>query len=103
MATIAFTIFDRGCYGDGAFGHQHTRERCAAKLQQLARILESTDNPKYACKLRAIDGLIDELRGEMSDDASEELDACELLNEHTPSEAHWGWDQGDFGLWTEVD
>ncbi len=73
-----------GCYGDGRFGHQHTRERCAELLESFG--YRGT--------------LIDDLRGEMSDDASEEDDACDWLEENaTHATATWGWQDGDFGLW----
>jgi hypothetical protein len=73
-----------GCYGDGALGHQHTRERCADLLESMG----------YRGTLPA------ELRGEMSDDASEEFEACEWLEENAPHPtASWGWHDGDFGLW----
>lgn len=74
-----------GCYGDGANGHQHTRAKCADLLESLG------------CRDTV---LIDSLRGDMSDDASEEEDAVDWLEEHAEhATARWGWQDGDFGLW----
>jgi hypothetical protein len=79
---------DAGCYGDGALGHQHTREACAAKVEEI--FVASPER----------DAVIAALRGEMSDDASEEDDACDMLNEACGYRAvAWGWQDGDFGLW----
>jgi len=86
--------FEPGCYGDGTFGHQHTRIACATVLNAV--IMPAFANRHVAVKL------IDELRGDMSDDASEEYDACDMLNEHVPHEGYtWGWQDGDFGLWPD--
>ncbi len=77
-----------GCHGDGSLGHQHTREACAARLREF--VPESPER----------DALIAELRGEMSDDASEEDDAVDMLNEACGYRSiAWGWQDGDFGLW----
>lgn len=82
-----------GCYGDGAFGHQHTRNVCAAILKFYA---EAQDAPARVWQIAVA------LRDEMSDDAQEEYDACDWLNDHAAVEgAFWGWQDGDFGLWTE--
>lgn len=79
-----------GCYGDGRLGHQHTRQLCASMLVYVWSKVD-IDQPT---------DIINELCREMSDDASEEQDACDWLNEHDPLENHyWGWYQGDFGLW----
>jgi hypothetical protein len=103
--------WEPGCYGDGAFGHQHTRESCAGvlldALDAARASLRIADHEPTALHwryqtFRACDGLIAELRGEMSDDASEEYDAEDLLNEIAPVDGHfWGWQDGDFGLWPE--
>jgi hypothetical protein len=97
-----------GCYGDGTFGHQHTRERCAEVLEHYA---EANFTSRGIAAPLAIYGYADkptverlaaDLRGEMSDDASEEDTACEWLNTHAPFDgAYWGWNDGDFGLWPE--
>jgi len=76
--------WDLGCYGDGTFGHQHTRERCA-------EIVTSGAGPLKICRA---------LQGPMSDDAQEEYDACDWLNETCAVYgAVWSWQDGDFGLW----
>lgn len=81
-----------GCYGDGTYGHQHTRESCAETIGHVAHETEGT------AKVPGI--IVDALRGEMSDDAWEEHAACEWLERWAPhSWATWGWQAGDFGLW----
>lgn len=92
-----------GCYGDGTFGHQHTREACSDVLGYFydenfrsrgLHVPSLGDWTPY--------DLLMALRAEMTDDASEELAACEWLNEHVPFKgATWGWQDGDFGLWPE--
>ena len=78
--------YEIGCYGDGTNGHQHTRHACANILHTFAS---------------ASGRLIDDLRKEMTDDADEEIAACSWLNNHSPHNgASWGWQDGDFGLWT---
>ena len=72
-----------GCHGDGALGHQHTRNQCASVL------LVHGGPPE----------LVAALKGDMSDDAWEELEACDWLNERAPEGYLWGWQDGDFGLW----
>jgi hypothetical protein len=83
--------WEPGCYGDGAFGHQHTRERCADILRsEVSR----------AGTLNLNRRLLSALTGEMSDDAWEERDAVEILNALAWVDGHsWGWRDGDFGLW----
>lgn len=90
MANITITSsLYAGCYGDGTHGHQHTRARCADTIESLA------GGSDYA-------EIIAALRGEMSDDASEEDDACEVLEQIACMAGHsWGWQDGDFGLWTD--
>ena len=83
-----------GTYGDGTYGHQHTRERCAEIVQDIARTIAHPGERSTG------DDLVDALVEEMSDDASEEQDACDWLNEHAAvNNATWGWQDGDFGLW----
>jgi hypothetical protein len=56
-------VDDAGCYADGALGHDHVRHVLADLVRELGH-----------------DALAEELRYDMSDDASEELDALEVLN-----------------------
>lgn len=80
--------WDRGSYGDGALGHDHTRAQCA-------HVLVEFNGPR---------DIIEALRGEMSDDGWEEQAACDFLNETAATDgAFWGWQDGDFGLWIEAD
>jgi len=74
-----FTAQDFGCFGDGAFGHQHVRESLANLLVQMFRHSpRGGDGPYWD---NTVSPLVEELRGDMSDDASEEYDAIDLLNE----------------------
>lgn len=59
-----FTTKDAGCVADGAFGHAHVRE-------VLAELLAVRDGHAE---------LVAELQYDMSDNASEELEAIEILN-----------------------
>jgi S-formylglutathione hydrolase FrmB len=77
-----------GVWGDGTFGHQHTRVVCAEVLRMFG-------GPK---------DVEAELFGDMSDDAQEENDACDWLTDHVAPAGYWfGWDDGDFGLWPDND
>jgi len=77
-----------GCYGDGAFGHQHTRERCAEMLESLS--IDCSEQRDLEASLRS----------EMPDDAEDEYLACVILEANYPCDnAWWGWQDGDFGLW----
>lgn len=92
--------YELGCYGDGAFGHQHTRERCAELLLQVAGAFVARGEAVPQRHWGELYSLVDDLRRAMSDDASEEFAACDWLTEHAPVEgAWWGWQEGDFGLW----
>lgn len=86
------TKIEIGCYGDGGFGHQHTRERCA---DTVAHVAEQTNTPEPRHVTMS-------LRGEMPGDAWDEYEACDWLNAHAPlTSAVWDWRDGDFGLWTD--
>lgn len=92
-----------GCYGDGTFGHRHTREACAVVLAHyVGENFRSRGLPVPDCTgAQGPDDVCMALRDEMTDDAGEEYAAAEWLNEHAPFEgASWGWQDGDFGLWT---
>lgn len=86
MAAVKLSHNDAGCWGDGSFGHQHTRERCANVLQALG--CSETE-------------LLDSLRGPMPDDAWDEEEAEAWLNDFVsrPDGLWFGWLDGDFGLW----
>lgn len=95
-----------GCYGDGALGHQHTRDQAATVLMHYVNenfTSRGQATPKPALYETA-DALACDLNKPMSDDAAEEYTACEWLNDHAPFEgAYWGWQDGDFGLWYSDD
>ena len=74
---------DVGCYADDCGGEKHIRE-------VLAGLVEP-----YGDKGRK---LAEELRGEPSDDASEDYEALDLLNEDTVEGIHWELDGGLFLL-----
>lgn len=85
-----------GCYADGSLGHQHTRNRCSEFLTECSANNPEVDATTYYRALQ----MQRELRAEMSDDASEEDDACDFLDRFMGREdAAWGWQDGDFGLW----
>lgn len=95
---------DVGCYGDGGFGHQHTRECCANVIEHYAKenFTSRGKRAPHCPSGRMPDALTACLHGEMSDDAWEEDAACDWLNEHAPFEGcYWGWRDGDFGLWRD--
>jgi hypothetical protein len=86
---------DRGSWGDGSLGHQHTRNQCAWLLADLAHVWDG-DVYYEAIGLAAV------LKRPMTDDASEENAACGWLNTHAAQiGATWGWCDGDFGLWPD--
>ena len=60
---MRFTKHDTGCYADGAFGHEHVRER----LRDLVWYWADND-------------LRESLGGPMPDDAWDEDEALEILN-----------------------
>ena len=101
--------YEPGCYGDGTLGHQHTREKCSEVLQGFVeyrtRTLGKTAQPSYM--VRRWSEIVRALEDEMSDDAQEEYDACELINEiwelnfQPEPTCYWGWQDGDFGLWQD--
>lgn len=92
MNSIELTSSDIGCWGDGSFGHQNTRNCCGNTLKALGNQNEE---------------LVASLYGPMPDDAWDEHEAETWLNElvsSRPPEAYFGWQDGDFGLWkTEHD
>lgn len=92
-------------YGDGTFGHQHTRERCADVLAYYANenfTSRGQPLPTFGI-LRTVEEIVASLRSEMSDDATEEYAACDWLNEFAPfTGASWDWRDDDFGLWPDV-
>ena len=86
-----------GCWGDGTLGHRHTREACAETIEYYCRENFTSRGQPEPDGTQAI---IDDLKGDMSDDASEESNAEDWLNDHAPFDGClWGWQDGDFGLW----
>lgn len=72
-----FHTHDTGCFADGSFGHDHVRATLANLLELMFR-----HHPRGGDGVHWGDAapLVAELRGEMSDDASEEYDAINMLN-----------------------
>lgn len=88
---VKYTVVSRGCFGDGAFGHQHVRERLATLLEELAA---GPLIPEASTRADA-EGLAEELRGPMSDDASEEIAGLEMLNDWGVDGVHFDFVDGD--------
>jgi hypothetical protein len=86
---IHFTKRDVGCYADGAYGHDHIRERLADLVESVGR------------RSLALDKLIEDLRNPMSDDASEEEDALDYLQTFTAEGVYWAFEGGDLILWED--
>lgn len=90
-----------GCWGDGRYGHQYTRERCAYAIRCVMASVPSATWADHAVKVAP---LLRALDADMSDDANEETEACDWLNDIAGRNGHWwGWQDGDFGLWPEDD
>lgn len=91
-----FTLDDVGCHADGAFGHQHCRERLASLLD------EAFDGKGFDHLVVA--GL---LRGPGSDDLAEEDEAIDLLQSVTEDGLFWAFLDGDLilgredGMWAD--
>lgn len=91
MAT--YTCKNVGCYGDGGFGHAHVRSRLAALCNEAAASASHPGDQQTLTELAA------KLAGEMSDDASEEYDALEMLNDTVCDGAvHFEFCDGDLLL-----
>ena len=90
---IYFTLKNIGCYADGAFGHKHIRETLVREIETLRQRTGSRrfDSQKMHDMLVA-------LRGEMSDDASEEDEAIDVLNEYCADGVHFSMIDGDLML-----
>ncbi len=75
--------YAEGCYADGSKGHNHIRSRLAELV-----IDHGIEN----------DELVGFLRADMSDDASEELDAIDAMNELVPHNHDCTWQMIDGDL-----
>ena len=89
---IYFKAKDVGCFADGTYGHQHIRERLATEVETIARRTVKVDEVK---------DLLASLRGEMSDDASEEDEALDFLNSYAASNVRFEFVDGDLMLVTD--
>lgn len=90
---VVYTAEDAGCYADGANGHDHVRRKLADLI-----LTNGPPTPWSADLHKRIADLWTELHREMSDDASEEDEAIELLNEVTNDTAVWMMHDGDLLL-----
>lgn len=93
-----------GIYGDSTYGHRTTRVACAAVLATYADrlFIERGIAVPASDDGTAVTDVVAALRGSMTDDANEEYLACWWLNEYAGRpEATWGWNDGDFGLWSD--
>jgi len=79
---VAGMPMEPGCYGDGLYGWQYVRNVLAARIMGLGPL--GAD-------------LAEELQSDMSDDASEEDEALDLLNEHTVG-GYWAFGEDGEGL-----
>lgn len=88
---------DVACYADSAFGHDHARKVLADLVEMNA--WRVTNDAKEVCR---INSLIDELRGEMSDDDCETDEALEFLNEKCCTKGvYFDFENGDLILFPE--
>lgn len=76
-----FTSEDAGVWADGTLGHSHIREVLADLMKEMGH-----------------SSLAKELRGPMSDDASEEDEALDVLNDNTEEGVFWEFYEGDLVL-----
>lgn len=81
---------DVGCFADGTFGHNYIRSGLSILLLSLF-----PENCAETTELRI------RLNQEMSDDASEEDDAINLLNDHACEGAYFEMVDGDLMLSVE--
>lgn len=88
-----YTVKDVGCFGDSSFGHQHVRNCLATLLQHLLRPCGAEVDGKDV-----VEQCIQALQGEMSDDASEEYEAIEMLNDVAVDGVHFEFCDGDLLL-----
>lgn len=89
---LAWSRGDAGCWADGAAGHKHVRNRLA---QLVANVWTQEMLDKYGYDVA------EALDVEMSDDASEEDDALDILQEFTESGFVWEFVDGDLMLVNE--
>jgi len=86
MVKVNGKVIDPGCYADGSFGYDHIRSVLADLVEEFL------DDSKLA----------EELRGPMSDDDSEALDAIDRLNEITVN-GYWTLEDGDLLLLDDIE
>ena len=88
---MKYTPANVGCYADGVFGHDHARERLTHLLAECGKI--SNDRIE----------LIEALRAPVSDDASEEYEALDILNSEICDGVYFDFVDGDLLLVREGD
>jgi hypothetical protein len=86
---LAWNKNDAGCWADGALGHDHVRQRLA---QLVANVWTPEMLDKYGYDVAEV------LDKEMSDDASEEDDALDIIQEFTDASLTWQFVDGDLLL-----
>ena len=88
---------DLGSYSDSALGHSHARNVLADLLSD--NFWRAQQDAKQVCMLN---DWLNELRGEMSDDAGEEYDALDWLNDHCCEQGfYFDFDNGEVCLFQE--
>lgn len=81
-----FTKNDIGCYADSGFGHDHVRSMLSMLVLDAGR-----------------EDLAELLLGDMSDDASEEDEALDVLNELCSENVYFDFHDGDLMLFVRED
>jgi len=85
---MTYTMKDLGCYFDGAYGFEYNAKRVIDfAIEYHGYVLQHYEND--------IDSEDIEVLVWEADDAEAHLND----NTERPSNAHWGWENGDFGLW----
>ena len=90
--SLAWNKHDAGCWADGAGGHAHIRARLAVLV---ANVWNAELKDKYGYDIP------EALDQDMTDDASEEQDALDVLQEFTEAGLVWNFVDGDLLLLTE--
>ena len=90
MSKPVYTRRDLGCWIDGAGGQDHRR----AKLRDMLEECFQVSDPAMQSDIQRIQRYLED---DMSDDASEEDEAIEIIQHHTEEGLIWEQD-GDFCL-----
>jgi hypothetical protein len=86
-----FTSEDCGCWADGTHGSKHVRE-------MLHSVLINLPEEDFEQDQRERDIIAESLLEEMPDDASDEIDALDILQRWTEEGLSWQMEGGDLIL-----